>query len=203
MVKKAVLVCGWQDDLPPHLEGDYIGIDRGALLLARHHIPMRFAIGDFDSIDEQGKKLIRAYTDEIIQLDPIKDESDTEAALNEAIERGYDEIVLWGGLGGRFDHALVNLKLAQRHACLRLLDAQNEIYTLAKGKHTLVKTEKPYLSLFALEDSEISLHGFNYPLDHAVMTPDTTLGLSNQLTEKKAQIDVHVGKLLVIRSQDK
>jgi thiamine pyrophosphokinase len=49
----------------------------------------------------------------------------------------------------------------------------------------------------------ISLFGFKYPLIQAVMTPDSTLGLSNQLIEKKARIDVHRGKIWVIRSKDK
>jgi thiamine pyrophosphokinase len=203
MVKKAILVCGWQDELPPHLEGHYIGVDRGALLLAKNEIVMSFAIGDFDSVDQVELEMIRTCTDEIIQLDPIKDVSDTEAALTEALNRGYEDIVLWGALGGRFDHTLVNLRLAQRHACLRLLDAQNEIYLLSEGRHAIEQDEKHYVSIFALEDSMISLFGFKYPLIQAVMTPDSTLGLSNQLIEKKARIDVHRGKIWVIRSKDK
>ncbi|MGB7594529.1 MAG: thiamine diphosphokinase [Erysipelotrichaceae bacterium] len=203
MVKKAVLVCGWQDELPPHLEGHYIGVDRGALLLAQKGIVMSFAIGDFDSVDTVEMELILTCTDEIIRLDPIKDISDAEAAIEEALKRGYEEIVLWGALGGRFDHALVNLKLAQRHACLRLLDPQNEIYTLSEGRHAIEPDDKPYLSVFAIEDSLLSLYGFKYPLNQAVMTPDSTLGLSNQLIEKKARIDVHRGKIWVIRSKDK
>ncbi|TFG83963.1 MAG: thiamine diphosphokinase [Erysipelotrichales bacterium] len=203
MVKKAVLVCGWQDGLPPDLQGDYIGVDRGAFLLARVGIQMRLAIGDFDSVDEDGKKLIATCAREIIELNPIKNISDAEAALDAALQRGYDDIVLWGALGGRFDHTLVNLKLAQRHSCLRLLTPQNEVFTLGVGEHTLFAEDKPYLSVFSSGDSEISLIGFKYPLDHAFFTSDTTLGLSNQLIEKKAQIIVHQGKILVVRARDK
>ncbi len=203
MVNKVVLICGWQDELPTHFEGDIVGVDRGALLLARQGVHMLFAIGDFDSVDEEGKNRMRAFSDEIIALNPIKDVSDAEAAIDEAIRRGYTEIVLWGSLGGRFDHTLVNLKLAQRHTCLRLLDAQNEVYTLNEGEYEVVEDDKPYISFFALTESELSLVGFKYPLDKAIFTPDTTLGLSNQLTAKKARISVHEGKLLVIRSKDK
>jgi thiamine pyrophosphokinase len=203
VVKKAILICGWQDDFPPQFNGDYIGIDRGALLCALKGIDMVFAIGDFDSVEEHEKEKIRLFSDEMLLLDPIKDVSDTEAALVESIKRGYDEIVLWGALGGRFDHTLVNLKLAQRYACLRLLDAQNEVYTLGEGIHPFHPNEKPYISFFALEDSEISLVGFAYPLIHAFFTVDTTLGLSNRISAKKAQITVHKGKILVVRSIDK
>lgn len=202
-MKKAILVCGWQDDFPPQFDGDYIGIDRGALHCAHKGIPMVFAIGDFDSVDEREKEVIRLFSNEIILLDPIKDISDAEAALVETMRRGYDEIVLWGALGGRFDHTLVNLKLAQRYACLRLLDAQNDVSTLNEGIHFVHPNEKAYISFFALEDSEISLEGFVYPLHHAFFTVDTTLGLSNRISAKKAQITVHKGKILVVRSIDK
>ena len=32
---------------------DYIGADKGALTLAKLHIPMKLAIGDFDSIEKK------------------------------------------------------------------------------------------------------------------------------------------------------
>ena len=201
-MKKAILVCGWQNDFPPLFDGAYIGIDRGALLCARKGIRMEFAIGDFDSIDDVDLAKVRLYANEIIVLDPIKDVSDAEAALVETITRGYAEIVLWGALGGRFDHALVNVKLAQRYACLHLLDTQNEVYALKEGIHLIYPNEKPYISIFALEESEISLIGFEYPLMNAFFTVDTTLGLSNRLIAKKAQITVHKGKILVVRSID-
>lgn len=203
MVKKAVLVCGWEDSIPPQTNADYIGIDRGALLLARQKQSMIFAIGDFDSIDAEDDQLIQNYAEEVIRLNPHKDVSDTEAAITETIKRGYDEIMLWGALGGRFDHALVNLKLVSRHPCLSLEDLQNEVYTLTVGGHTILEDPKTYLSIFALENSEVSLEGFKYPLTHATLSLDTTLGLSNQLTQKKARISVHYGKILVVRSKDK
>jgi thiamine pyrophosphokinase len=202
-MKKAILVCGWQDAIPHDMQGDVIGIDRGASLLARQGIAMKFAIGDFDSIDPNEKANIRKFAEDIVELDAHKDISDTEAAVNTTLARGYDDLVLWGGLGGRFDHALVNLKLVERHACLRLMDACNEVYTLSEGEHDIEVNDKPYLSVFALMDSEISLFGCAYPLEHARFTQDMTLGLSNQIDEEKARISVHKGRVLIVRSRDK
>ena len=88
---------------------DYIGADKGALTLAKLHIPMKLAIGDFDSIEKKDLACIKQYADEIIQLNPIKDDSDSLCALNEAIKRGYDEIDMLGAFGGRMDHSYYNL----------------------------------------------------------------------------------------------
>ncbi len=60
-------------------------------------------IGDMDSLP--GEIILDGYPgSEIIRLDTAKDSSDTEAALRLLKERGFREIVLVGGGGGRMDH---------------------------------------------------------------------------------------------------
>ncbi|HAO61246.1 MAG TPA: thiamine diphosphokinase [Erysipelotrichaceae bacterium] len=202
-MKKAVLVCGWQDDIPSSFDGDVVGIDRGAWLLARQKTTMAFAIGDFDSIEDVDKQEIETYAKQTIVLSTHKDVSDTEAAIDECIRRGYGDIVLWGGLGGRFDHAWVNLLLLRKHPSLRLLDTQNEVFTLGEGTHDIGSPACKYVSVFALLPSEVSLVGFVYPLSHAMFEIDTTLGLSNEIQKENARIIVHSGRLMIILSQDK
>jgi len=201
-VKNVVLVCGWQEDLPDNDGSDFVGIDRGALLLARASRQMVFAIGDFDSVTEAERSEITALASETLVLNPIKDISDTEAALIECLKRGYTRIELWGGLGGRFDHAWVNVLLLKRYQELRLVDRQNLVFTLEVGEHEVDRLNFTYLSIFALEPSVISLDHVAYPLDHKSLTPEMTLGLSNQILNQKARVSVHAGRILVICSSD-
>lgn len=202
-MKKAVLVCGWQDDIPSRFDGDVVGVDRGAVLLARQKTTMALAIGDFDSISVHERQEVQRYAKRMIVLPTQKEVSDTEAAIDDCLAAGYGEIVLWGGLGGRFDHAWVNFLLLKKHPSLRLTDAQNDVYTIGEGTHDIVSTHRKYVSIFALQRSELSLSGFAYPLDHAVFEFDTTLGLSNEVKKENAQIIVHSGRLMIILSQDK
>jgi len=201
-VKKVVLVCGWQDDLPELDACDLVGIDRGALLLARASRKMIFAIGDFDSVTEDQRSEITALASETLVLNPIKDISDTEAALLECLKRGYTQIELWGGLGGRFDHAWVNVLLLKQYKELSLTDRQNLVFTLEVGEHEVERLNFKYVSVFALEPSVVSLDHVAYPLDHKTLTPDMTLGLSNQILQQKARVSVHAGRIMVICSSD-
>ena len=73
---------------------NYIGVDKGALTLARNGKRMLLAIGDFDSVEESDLSCIKDYSDTFIQLNPIKDDTDSEAAVMYAIEKGYQKIHL-------------------------------------------------------------------------------------------------------------
>ena len=62
-------------------------------------------IGDFDSI--------KAIPDNVnkITLPVEKDVTDTVAAFNEGVERGFNSFILFGGTGGRFEHTFANISL--------------------------------------------------------------------------------------------
>ena len=58
-----------------------IGVDKGALYCLKNHIRMDLAVGDFDSVNNRDFDLINKET-KIIKLNSIKDDTDTEHALN-------------------------------------------------------------------------------------------------------------------------
>ena len=45
------------------------------------------------------------------KLNPMKDDTDTEAAIRLAIEKGAQSITLLGATGSRIDHVLANIEL--------------------------------------------------------------------------------------------
>lgn len=89
----------------------WIGADGGALTLLHENIEITYAIGDFDSVNEEEKKLLRKTSISFIEYPSEKDESDIELALLKAYELNAKKIYLFGVTGGRLDHELVNIQL--------------------------------------------------------------------------------------------
>ena len=182
---------------------NYIGVDKGALTLARNGKRMLLAIGDFDSVEESDLAYIKEYSDTLLQLNPIKDDTDSEAAVMYAIEKGYQKIHLYGGLGGRLDHAMINLRLVSRFPeTVYLHDQNNFIYSLAEGVHSIDKREYTYISFFTEDEATISLEGLKYPLDKQQLTNKDTYTTSNEILEDRGIVTVHAGKVTVIQSKD-
>lgn len=182
---------------------NYIGVDKGALTLARNGKRMLLAIGDFDSVEESDLAYIKEYSDTLLQLNPIKDDTDSEAAVMYAIEKGYQKIHLYGGLGGRLDHAMINLRLVSRFPeTVYLHDQNNFIYLLAEGVHSIDKRDYTYISFFTEDKATISLEGLKYPLDKQQLTNKDTYTTSNEILEDRGIVTVHAGKVTVIQSKD-
>ncbi len=182
---------------------NYIGVDKGALTLARNGKRMLVAIGDFDSVEESDLAYIKEYSDTLIQLNPIKDDTDSEAAVMYAIEKGYQKIHLYGGLGGRLDHSMINLRLVSRFPeTVYLHDQNNFIFSLGEGVHSIDKRDYTYISFFTENEATISLEGLKYPLDKQQLTNKDTYTTSNEILEDRGIVTVHAGQVTVIQSKD-
>lgn len=84
-------------------------------------------VGDFDTAPCPEQQ-----DDDIIVLPHVKDDTDTEYAAKLVSEKGFDEVLLLGGLGGRrVEHTLANLctglGLEQRGVRTTLLDERSRI----------------------------------------------------------------------------
>ncbi|WP_394018840.1 thiamine diphosphokinase [Anaerococcus cruorum] len=82
-----------------------IAADKGYIHAKNAGINPTMIIGDFDSSNQPEGDLV-------IKLNPIKDYTDTKAALMVAEDWGYKNIVIYGGLGGRDSHTLANISNA-------------------------------------------------------------------------------------------
>lgn len=167
-------------------------------------------LGDFDSAKPETLAYFRAQCPERIRTFPSqKDETDTELAIKKAIEAGAGEITVLGGTGSRLDHVLGNIQLLKIALdagvdCL-IVDAHNRLRMIDKGLE-LKKSEQfgHYVSLipFTPQVTGVTLTGFFYPLNDFTLTTGKALGVSNEITEEKAVIDLKDGILLVIESDD-
>lgn len=202
-MRDCVIFLKLADKIPEIKNADYIGADKGALFLAKKKLPMAFSIGDFDSVSENDRSWIELYSDEVIELNPVKDNSDSEAAVDEAIRRGYRMIYIVGATGGRLDHEIVNIRLCYKYPDrVVLINDKNFAVAFGEGSHRIQKSGYQYVSLFAGNECEISLNGFKYQLDHRVLNEKDLYGLSNELTGESGEIFVHRGSVLVVQTSD-
>lgn len=201
MGNRVVLVAKLSEDIVE--DGPYIGIDRGALLLARKGLRMVCAIGDFDSVNIKELEEIKEYADDFILLPRMKDQSDSESAIDYALEKGYEQLVLLGGTNGRCDHFLANIMLIYRSdADLVMLDDKNRIRKLAVGIHTIDKSDFKYLSFITFADAIISIEGVAYPLDHREVSLSDIYTISNEIIADYATITIYKGQVILIESRD-
>lgn len=170
------------------------------------------AMGDFDSLGYVPQGAGGAM--EVFQYPVHKNESDMELALCLAQERGFDEVEVYGAIGGRLDHTLANLQLLAsfseqglRVTAVDLVEADRPTSAMGTALAFLTGpaelTLEPHpgetVSVFSLRDESLDVTetGLAYPLDHAVLTNRTAWGLSNEFTEAPATISVASGTLVV------
>ena len=176
-----------------------VAVDAGLLYCLKNRLKIILAIGDFDSLSPQ---LLAEYHGPTIKLPPAKDESDLQVALKQLAD-SRQPLYVYGALGKRADHSLVNLKLCfYSRPRIILLDDYNMIYRLNPGRHRLAAQNYDYLSFLGFETCSISLQGVAYPLDDYLLEPADNLTLSNCFTAKIAQVTVDK-RILVFYSRDK
>lgn len=187
----------------PFGEDSYIiGIDKGAYLLAKEGLLFDEAVGDFDSTSENECKLVEAYAKKITKLTPMKDDSDTAYAYQEYKDKA-DRIVLVGAIQGkRIEHFIANMFLLLKDEKISFADENSVIYSLSARKAPyLFERKNAYYSFFPIEESLLTLKGFQYPLERKVLEKEDALGLSNELLEERGSLLLEKGRLLVIETK--
>lgn len=185
-------------------DGDsVICADRGLIYAQKLGITPEIVMGDFDSYEGQLPE-----NTEILRSVPEKDDTDTMLAVKLAIERGAEQILLYGALGGRFDHTIANiqtLKYGQEHGCgIMIRDSRNEIMLQTAGTKRYKQRKGWYFSVFAYSERlEIKwLTGVKYPLNNAEITAGFPIGVSNEIIEAEAELSIGNGTALVIFSKN-
>lgn len=190
-----------------------IAVDSGLNNADAAKLPITHLIGDFDSVNQEilAEYEMRASKGElrIKRLVPEKDLTDTQSAIEEAISLGATELLITGATGSRLDHVLANINLLMIplrngvKACI--LDTNNKIYLTRKTIEVVKnKMHGKYLSLLPLtnEVTGVTLIGMKYPLTNHTLVQGESLGVSNELVDEKAEIQLKEGTLIVIESHD-
>jgi thiamine pyrophosphokinase len=181
-----------------------VAVDAGADAIARAGLVPKLLVGDMDSVDPKTRKAFEGAGVEVVLLPVAKDETDLEAALHLVVDRGADDITVYGALGGpRLDHLLGNVLLLMSPrldgAAVRLVDDLHEVY-LAQGAAQVVGAPGDLVSLLSLtaEVHEVRTEGLLYPLAGETLVRSRTRSMSNQMTGTVARVTHGEGDLLLV-----
>ena len=181
-----------------------IAADGGYKNALRLGVKVDILLGDFDSIG--GHK-----TDddiEIIKVPAEKDFTDTQLAVETAIARGADEIVIIGGLSGRLDHTMSNISiledLSTRRVHALITDGNNRVRFINSTSTLIAKSGYKYVSiLLASEKAKgVSAEGCKYPLKNAKLQRNVQYAISNEIDGNCALISVRKGAIYIVESRD-
>ena len=213
------IAVGSMDELGLHMsEADLIiAADSGYNNASRLGVRPGLLLGDLDSIDR--KKLAPDELEHIekIIVPAIKDDTDTQLAVDTALSRGADKISIISGLGGRLDHTLSSVFLleyiADRGADAVMTDGQSRVRVMkTAGEPVTLLIPKTfdgengfkYLSVVPLTDEceGVRISGVFYPLDGVTLERRYSYAVSNEITSDHAEITLERGTMLVIESRD-
>ncbi len=174
---------------------------KNACLMGAH---TNILVGDFDSLRE-----IPEDVDEVIQVPAKKDLTDTQLAVNLALEKGADEIYIVASTSGRFDHAMSNLalleELYEKKVSAVIVNGQNRIRFIRNSGSIIVRSNNyKYFSLLAADDKVkgVSVQGGKYPLVNKTLIRKNQFAVSNEIEKNAALINVKKGGIYIVESRD-
>ena len=173
-----------------------IAADKGYTLIDKENIKADIIIGDFDSSNKPKDR-------NIIALNPIKDFTDTKAAVEEGIKRGYRNFIIYGSLGGRESHTFANIRDAyfykKKNINISLKTKNKKIFIVDDKYSHSYDGHDFYTSIFSLnDDTIITLKGLFYELEKYNLKIDNSLAVSNETDKKDFEIIVENGAVVVI-----
>lgn len=186
----------------------WVGVDYGAYFLIKHGVTPIYAFGDFDSVSDEELELIKHVMDVDI-VPTMKDFTDFELSLRHVVEKGYHEIDVYGALGGRVDHELVNIQTLVHEDFveqdIRLLDEWNVIAGVRAGNHELTQeADMRYVSVIPMfEGTRVTLSGLLYEAQDVILEIGKTLTVSNEFVEGNDAFIETNKPLIVVQSRDR
>lgn len=195
---------GWLADLAARSD-IVIAADGGAVRL--HHAGRRpdVIVGDLDSLPPDAKERLEAHGVAFEVHPHEKTQTDGELALRAAITRGADEIVIVGAFGGtRLDHLVGNLLLLANEDFAAIdvaIVTEQTTFRALSGPGTLELVGAPgdWVTLSPLSElaGAVTTDGLRYALHRADLVRGSTRGVSNELTGRRASVELSTGLLLV------
>ena len=205
-MRKVVIVTSYASKnlILKYAKTPLIGVEKGIELIAKCGLPIALGIGDFDTL-EYSTALEYLKPNQIVRLNPHKNISDTEEAVNYMQKLGFDEMIILCSLKGRYDHAHSLLLLTKKFPKCRIYleDDSNFITYYNKGSHVIQKQDYCYIGFFGFPQAVISSETLLNTSKKVKLEFTDTKSISNELLDRVVEVDVHKGGVLVILSKEK
>lgn len=176
--------------------------DGAAKYLVPLHIVPDLLVGDLDSISKEDLEWMTGQGVQIKKFPPRKDFTDSELALEYALELKPDQVTIVGGVGSRWDHSLSNImfldRLFQMGVKGKLINENSQL-TITDRQLELSGEPGDIVSIIPLSETVegVTLRGLEYPLTDHYIPRGSSLGISNRMLEYRATISLKRGTLLV------
>ena len=177
----------------------YIFCDGGLKHRQSLQVTPDLLVGDFDSWDNPETET------ETIVLPREKDDTDTFFGAKEGVKRGFEDFLLIGVIGGRFDHSLGNISallyLTGLGKKALIIDDYSSMEVVS-SKLCFIHDNVQYFSVLNIDGKAkgITIKNAQYPLKNAEITWDYQYGISNQvLPGKMAEVTTQEGRLLLVK----
>jgi thiamine pyrophosphokinase len=210
---KAVIVASGELDPSDirHLDGAdlVIAADGGAHWLVAAGISPGWLIGDMDSVSAELLGELEASGTRVERHSTAKDASDLALAVDRALSRGAEEIVILGALrGDRLDHELANVLLLAdpelTRRGVRIERGSTTVRPLAGGgRLELGNAPGDLVTLLPIGGAALGVatEGLRYPLDAEALPLGSSRGLSNEIVALPAWVQIDEGVLLVVEER--
>lgn len=181
--------------------------DGGLRYLDMLSINPHVILGDFDSVDLSLIEKYRNRNIKIYDYPTRKDATDSELAIDLAIENQPKEVIMLGVVGTRMDHTLINMQMLIKFDGLgidaRIINDNNVIYFVNK-KITIKGKINDQVSIVAITDKIIGIttKGLEYPLAQETISFGESRGVSNVFSSEEIEIDFESGKFFLIIAND-
>jgi len=178
----------------------FVCADGGANIARGMGVTPSAIIGDLDSVTAE---TLAHFKDVIHIRDADTERTDTEKALDYALEQGsFEEVILLGGSAGRLDHVLGHVSLLRRYrdrVRIVLEDAHGRAY-LIRGEQRLDCPAGTVVSFFAVGSPAegVTTENLRYPLRDRILELGGQDSISNVVDRTPAWIRVRRGDLILL-----
>ncbi len=204
-MKKCVIIGGAEIKDYQHIKGYltgeeyYVFCDGGLRHMPYLSVVPNLIVGDFDSHINPRMDV------ETIILPCEKDDTDTMFAIKECMKRGFEEFILIGVVGGRFDHTFCNvsalLMLESENLNGVIIDDYSEIEIIST-KPKYIEDKYKCFSLLNISGTAKGINIINakYNLTDGEITSEYQFGVSNEVFSGRiAKLSVEGGNLLLVK----
>lgn len=184
-----------------------IGADKGCEVLHRYDIIPNYILGDFDSANIDIINLMESLGCKKLKFKKEKDFTDTEIAVDLAIENGASKIILLGATGTRYDHSLSNiglmLKGLKNSIDIEIIDDNNKMFLTNKNM-ILEGNSGDIISFHAYSNlvKNFTIKGAKYELKNYDLNLGDGITTSNEFVKNNIVISFDSGIVLVLYTKD-
>lgn len=208
--ERVVVVVAGGELMPSHVatslppDAPVIAADSGLHVALALGMAVDLVVGDLDSVDPRTLARAREAGVAVREHPAAKDHTDLALAMDAALERGAQRLVVVGGHGGRLDHLLANALLlaAPAYAAVDVVGHMGDATVhVVRSTATLTGTPGELVSLLPVHGPArgVTTEGLLYGLDGGDLPVGSSRGVSNELAQPRAHVAVEVGVLLAVQ----